>query len=667
MKKIIAFIFIFSVAAVSVSAQKKLNPKPVLVEWETNPVYHPVPPEFKLEPAYLIVNDLSLDYRYEGRNINLYYTLHRIIKVLDVKGIESFNKILIPVDQGTRVPIIKARTILQNGKVFDIAKDMIKVTKDEHGRYEIIIAMEGVERNSEIEILVKEIRPGSLFGSFSFQYPIPVLSTRFELSSPKDMLLEEKGYNGFPTERDTVINNRRHITISVSGIPKLKEEPHSYYDLYTMRAEYRIVKFLNDNDNDRPKLYTWNDLGRKLFDEHCKITDKERAAVNKYLSDLGVVTNGNEFENIKKIENGIKTGIRLYAFVEGDSTEVIDTILEKKAASPAGYLKLFCACFNQAGVKSELGITMDRTQHRLDTKFENWGNMENYLFYFPNRKKYLAPTSILYRYPFVPDEMLTTKGVFCIIPPNGITLGGLSEIKTILPLPPNESRRTTTANVNFTEEMEAMTDVTYTFTGYPSIDLREELAVLPKEKEKEWVRKLLPLYQKPEDILKYTIANQGVDNFYSNKPFEISASLNTPQLTEQAGTKYLFKVGEVIGAQDELYTKKERKLPVDLPYPQLITHTITVNLPKGYHVLNPETIRINTDYVDQNVNPVIGFRSDYELKTDKKNGDMLIITINEFYSQIHFSVNEYEQYRKVFNAAADFNKVTLVLEKKKGA
>jgi hypothetical protein len=664
MKKLIFGIFIFSAAAVSVSAQKKLNQRPVFVEWENNPVIHPVPPEYNSEPAYFILNDLDLDYRYEGRSINLYFTLHRIIKVLDVKGVESFNKIVIPVDQGTRVPSIKARTILPDGRVNDIAKDMIKVSKDRQGRYEILIAMEGVTRNAEVEVLVKEIRPGSMFGSYSFQYPLPVQYTRFSLSCPKDMVLEEKGYNGFPDVSDVVANNRRHISVSLSDIPALHEEPHSFYDLYAMRTEYRIVNFLDNNDNNKKKLYTWNDMGRKLYDEHCKITDKERAAVNKYLTSLGVVTNGNEFENIKKIENGIKSNIVLYSYVNGKNADEIDSIIENKAATASGYIKLFSACFNQAGVKNELGITGNRSEHTLDAKFENWDNMENYVFYFPKSKKFLSPTSVLYRYPFVPDELLTTKGVFCAIPPNGITIAGLSEIKTISPLGPSDSRKTTTANVSFTEDMEAMTDVTYTYSGYAAADIREELAVLPQENEKDWVRKMLPLYQRPEDILKYTIANKGIDNFYTNKPLEISASLNTPQLVDIAGSKFLFKVGEVIGIQDELYSKKERKLPVDLLYPNTQTRTITVNLPKGCHVLNPEALRINADYADRNVNSVIGFKSDYTLTPDKKNGDILVITINEFYSQIHFSVNEYEQYRKVFNAAADFNKVTLILEQK---
>ncbi len=128
MKKYIAYLLLASAATAPATAQKKLSPKPVHVEWENSPRLHPVVPEYKNEPAYFVVNEVNLDYRYEGRSVNQYYTLHRIVKVLDNRGIESFNKIVIPVDRNTRVPSIQARTILPDGRVYDVAKDMIKVT-----------------------------------------------------------------------------------------------------------------------------------------------------------------------------------------------------------------------------------------------------------------------------------------------------------------------------------------------------------------------------------------------------------------------------------------------------------------------------------------------------------------------------------------------------------
>jgi hypothetical protein len=114
----------------------------------------------------------------------MYVTEHRIVKVLDDRGINYFNTLDFPVGSNTRVPSVRARTILPNGKVTEIAQDMIKVTRNPHGYWSIIIAMEGVEKNAEIEYLVREIMPGMSFGSETFQYSIPVLCAHFSMSYP---------------------------------------------------------------------------------------------------------------------------------------------------------------------------------------------------------------------------------------------------------------------------------------------------------------------------------------------------------------------------------------------------------------------------------------------------------------------------------------------------
>ena len=57
---------------------------------------------------------------------------------------------------------------------------------------------------------------------------------------------------------------------------------------------------------------------------------------------------------------------------------------------------------------------------------------------------------------------------------------------------------------------------------------------------------------------------------------------------------------------------------------------------------------------------VFNFTSTYELK-----GDELLISIDENYKRITCSKDCFEPFREVINAAADFNKVILVMEKKK--
>ena len=57
--------------------------------------------------------------------------------------------------------------------------------------------------------------------------------------------------------------------------------------------------------------------------------------------------------------------------------------------------------------------------------------------------------------------------------------------------------------------------------------------------------------------------------------------------------------------------------------------------------------------------PAMGFKSGYKLE-----GNTLKVTIDEYYNIVLLPKTEYDNFQKVINAAADFNKVTLVLEKK---
>ena len=498
------------------------------------------------------------------------------------------------------------------------------------------------------------------------------------------MVFEEKGYNGFPKVKDTLINNRRHMQVALGNIPKLRPEPNSYYYLRLMRMEYRIDHYNYQNENDRKRQYTWSDLGRKIYDRYYKITDKERAAVNTYLSDLGVRPNGNQLQNLEKIERGIKTGITEYGYVDYDerkqvlaaqtmrsmslydanydaTKDVLDSIITKRAATLSGITRLFVACLIQAGIDHELGLAGNRHESVFDSQFENWDYMNYPIIYFPGTKKFLAPTNAFYRYPMVPEELTNTKGVFCTIPPNGIPTGPLSEIRKITPLSTYENVTNIAAAVSFTKDMDAQVDISYSYTGYPSTQLREDIAMQPRNKQAELVKKIVTIAEKPEDITKYSITNEGFDNYNTNKPLEITATVNTTKLVEQAGKNYLFKAGEILGPQIHLYNDEERVLPVDLDYQNAQNRTITINLPVGYKVLNPEVLRVHADYVNREVSPVISFSSDYKLIPDKKNGDKLVISINEFYSQLHFSPDDYERYRTVVNTAADFSRVALLL------
>ena len=59
-----------------------------------------------------------------------------------------------------------------------------------------------------------------------------------------------------------------------------------------------------------------------------------------------------------------------------------------------------------------------------------------------------------------------------------------------------------------------------------------------------------------------------------DKPLEISATIFATNNIEKAGNKYLFKVGELIGRQAEMYQENERQFDIEIPNPHQYTRNI---------------------------------------------------------------------------------------------
>src|SRR5690606_20862914 len=140
--------------------------------------------------------------------------------------------------------------------------------------------------------------------------------------------------------------------------------------------------------------------------------------------------------------------------------------------------------------------------------------------------------------------------------------------------------------------------------------------------------------------------NEGLE-FVGKDHFVLNVKTNAKDLISKAGNNYIFKVGEVIGKQMEMYEEKERVFPIELNNPHSYDRTITLILPDGYNLKNPEVFKMNKVLKYDN-KVVADFISDYEI-----NGNQVIIKNTESYDFIELPASIYPEYQKVINAAAD--------------
>lgn len=621
--------------------------------WDAKPVLHAVPDAYKKESAVFILDKRHIKYAVDPakEDIEVYRTIHRIIRLLDDKGVEYFNKMTIGAAAGAEIQNVQGRTIKANGKVVSLDKAQIKTNKDEQGTLQYHLAFEGVEKGDEVEMFYTEKRPFAIFGTEMMQFSLPVAKAKFQLEVPAHLRFESKGYNGFPATKDTTAGNVNYYTAEQSDIDALEEEEYSDLTPALQRMEYKLAF----SGNSEVRLYTWNDLAKRIYEIAYTFNDKELKAAEKFLAPLNL-KNLAEEEKIKTIEEAIKKEIVVNDELQDDSYRYLTTILEKKTAGETGMLRLHTACFKAAGIQHEVGLTSNRFQFPVDDKFENWNKLDIYLVYFPKTKEYLMPAAGTLRYPAIPAAARENKGVFCKVTTVGNLTSAIASLRSIAALPLEESANNIEADVSFdAETMEPEIKFRHLFKGYNAFSIREAVTFIPKDKEKDLALSLVGITENPDDLLSFTFKNKGLEHYSDNKPVEMESKVKADPLMEKAGNKWLFKVGDVIGRQAEMYQDKKRKLAINMPYAHSLVRDITLNIPEGYKVSNPEAVRIAVSDKEKSMS----FVSDYTLE-----GSKMVIHINEFYSRSSYPISEIDAFRKVINAAADFNKVTLVMEKK---
>jgi len=139
------------------------------------------------------------------------------------------------------------------------------------------------------------------------------------------------------------------------------------------------------------------------------------------------------------------------------------------------------------------------------------------------------------------------------------------------------------------------------------------------------------------------------------KPLVISSTLSGNMLVSRAGNDLLFRIGELIGKQVEMYQEKDRKLPVEAEAARHYDRLLTLEIPEGYAIANPEVLNMKIELIE-NGQVEAYFYSDYTLS-----GKLLTVKCTEGYKKARFPVEKYSEYVAVINAAADFNKIVLIL------
>ena len=624
-------------------------------DWEATPQLHPIDEAFANEPAVMITDRRLVAYAGNDKNeLGVYNIQHRIVRVNNQKGVEMYNKIYVPLSYDAELEEIKARVITPGGKVINLPADKI-LDAEEEGRQYKKFALEGVEKGSEVEYIVRQQKPLGFFGLEVFQNTsTPVQQAVLVLSVPEHLKFTVKGYQGMEASPDTVMDGQRVTYVIGKNLPALEPEKYAETGPYAANAQYKLS--YNLDKDPKARLFSWNQLAENVWSGY-EPTLPEKKAIASFVKTLNLPKAGGAEAVVIALEDYLKTNISVNEEAIGEEADQIEAMIKNRIASQSGFTRLFGLCLQELGIAYHIVFPSKRNEIPLDEELENYRLLDESLFYFPATKQFLEPLNLGMRYPYVQPYWAATKGVF-LIP---ATAGGKPEARfSQIPMQRYDlSMHNIEARLRFNKTLDSVyLQAKQIFGGYSASLYRPAFHFLPQDRQEEFTRDLLQSVGKTKEIRSVKTQNIKMTDGAANKPLIIAGDMVSADLLEQAGNKILLKIGDVIGPQEEMYQEKDRKLPLTIQYPHVLDRLIEVELPLGYTIKNPNDLVINITGKETGEDNM-GFISNYKLE-----GRKLTITIHEYYKDADYPLSRLDNFTRIINAAADFNKVVLVLEKK---
>ena len=654
MKPIINFILILFITSNSLA---QTAPFYEGYNWETNPNYNI---EESDKDMVAIKDKIVTEFYFEDQNLTEYYLEHKILWLNSDDRIEEYNKIYLAFSNKTSLKVSKARVIKKTGEIIELDESKIlSAENEETGRKYNYFALEGLQKGSIVEYYyVIKRRPTYQGARVDIQNDYNKKAVEFDLYSPSNLLFTFKSFNLNSTvTKDETSTEKMHWQLAIKDVVGIDKEEQSPY---RAALGYMMYK-LHQNTANNIIITSYNEVAQNLFAFYYpEYNEEETKLINKFAKNIKL---NNDDENEEKKARIIDLYIKENIYISDNDSENLknlSNVINTKTANETGIVKLYVALFKKFNITHEMVLTSNRTKLKFDREFEATNFLQEFLFYFPASKKYLSPSKFGTRFGFPPPYYMDNYGLFV----TGYNINGkrkaFSEVKYIEGIPASSSTDEMVINVYFNKEDFSQNTITLErkLNGYYAMNIQPFMNLIPANRKNEVIDEAFAQNtDKNAKVLKRVLINED-PSLFGVKPFVVKFDISSEYFVEKAGNKYLFKLGDLIGPQMEMYQEKKRILPLEAEFNRSYYRTIKIHIPEGYKISNLDDITIKNSYTAKGKELFI-FDSYYTL-----DGNILTVTADEHYRESIVAPEIFEAYRTVINSAADFNKVTLILEPK---
>jgi hypothetical protein len=630
-------------------------------DWEKNPTIYTPELIDQQEDVITVFEKHAHEYTYTS-NIRRYELLHIRKHLLSDKAIEQENKFYVWTSGSRNILQLKARVIQPSGKIIELNQDNIIESKDEKGKVNYrYFAFEGIEKGSTIEYLHYIWYLGDFDGSGNFsshQYfdiNDETPKKQIELTVHVDKKLGFSAYCNKPHQSlensSTVVHDTWQL--SLVNIAKVPGERYARESKSRHRLFYRVDSQTTNSSYDY--------LARAISNRYAQpalSVDKEFVQWrDAFLANVFSATDSTSLLKLKAIERALKTQ---FAFSNEASAVTGKDLLKGQPLSERSFFALMIQLTKHLGIENRIVITCNSRKFLFPDKYQSYLFLDHVMLHFPKEDVYfmagsdsrIGPAPFLYldnrALSIRPETVYSTSP----LPP-------LNDIVRIqAPATDYTSDLITTAVLIDPLTLQSTIHLDRSVSGYFAEPYQAGMSSLTEEQLGE-VKESFFTYVLTESaqLGEYTFENDN-SNAFNDKPLVGHVTATSSSLVSEAGGKLLVNIGTLIGPQSNMYQEKPetRQLPVDLDYLHRYHREIRLAIPAGYKVANTDDL--SRSVTPDGKNNSIGFTSSYELL-----GSELVITIDEWYNELSYPKEQYRYVVDVFNAAADFNALVLVLEK----
>lgn len=622
--------------------------------WNEKETSVTIPKNYQDEKEAILNRTIKIEVVVNKNMASQYRLIHEKKYINSDDAIERNNKIYIPIGDNENILTTKARVILKNGKVITLDKKDIKEEVDqEKGMKYSYFAVNGLEKGAVIEKLyVIEEAPDLKGNTIKAQDQYPIAEFSFELIAPAHLIFKTKSYNGLsePVLDEKKFENKKVLSITEKDIPALKDdEQYSNWDVKLKLFRYK----LDENLYTRGKnLNNFKEYATTTYELVNPVLDKKQEkAIATFCS--AIPESKDPQEQIWNIENKIKKTIIYDKYIDTKAT--LSDVIKTKQANSLDIIKLYTAVFKYFKIEQNLVFTSSRYKVPFDKDFESHENLSEFIFYFPSIKKYLSPTEVEYRLPLFPNYLGNNNGLFIKEKVFAGVAMGIGEINFI-EIPGTEiTHDYMDITVDFTKDLEnPLITSKMTYGGYSGLNFQPIKDFVSAEQYQTMLKSIAENYTLQAEYKTLTTENDGIE-YVGKKPYILNLTFDGKDMIQKAGGNYLFSVGQTIGKQMEFYQENKRILPIEIDYPHYYTRKIKIILPGGAKIKNLEKFAM--DYkTELNGKTEAAFTSKYA-----QNKNEVTIENTEFYNIVNYPLTSFDQYKAVINAAADFNKIVVIV------